>query len=303
MSASPEAVAHQATRQQLARQTATRVLQQWAQIDPQRVNASWQYLLESVMAIVMAGQLTAAKQSEAYMRELLGDVPAEGTVQPAAFATGFAATGQALPALLALPIPATLSALKTGATVTQALAKGAALLDLLTRTVIADTGRQADQVAMVVRPAITSYIRVVSLPVCNRCLILAGREYSHSSGFERHPRCDCTMDPVTRDHRPEPVDARDVFDQMTPEQRRKTFGEAAVKAIEDGADISSVVNARKGMQTVEMYGRKLQVTVTGTGRRRNSRRPPRLMPEEIYRQAGEDREEAIRLLRRNGYIR
>lgn len=302
MSPSPEAVAHQAQRQELAKQTALAVLAQWAQIDPERVNASWQYLLSRVTEIVMACQLTAARQSEAYMRELLGEVPEEGVMQPAAFAAGFAATGQPLAALLALPIPATLGALKAGASLREALAKGAAMVDLLVRSIIADTGRQADQVAMTARPGITSYVRVVELPSCARCLILAGREYSHSTGFLRHPRCDCTMEPVTRDHRPEPVDARDVYNRMTDAQKRHAFGEAGVKAIADGADIARVVNARKGMRTVEMYGRQVRATYAGTGRRRANRRPPRLLPEAIY-QIADSREEQIRLLRRNGYIR
>ncbi|MFJ7212656.1 hypothetical protein [Amycolatopsis sp. NPDC098790] len=32
------------------------------------------------------------------------------------------------------------------------------------------------------------------------CIILVGRPYRYSQGFRRHPRCDCTMTPVTREH-------------------------------------------------------------------------------------------------------
>jgi hypothetical protein len=80
------------------------------------------------------------------------------------------------------------------------------------------------------------------------------------------------------------------------------FGEAGAKAIDDGANIYSVVNARKSMDKVEMFGRTVQVTYTGTGSRKK-KRPPRLMPEEIYRLADGDRNHAIRLLYKNGYLR
>ncbi|WP_454338197.1 hypothetical protein [Streptomyces glaucescens] len=88
---------------------------------------------------------------------------------------------------------------------------------------------------------------------------------------------------------------------MSEAQRRKVFGDAGRKAIEDGANIYSVVNARKAMAEVEMFGRTVQVTYAGTGSRKK-KRPPRLMPEEIYRQA-ETREQAIRLLYKHGYLR
>ncbi|WSF39432.1 hypothetical protein OG548_08260 [Streptomyces sp. NBC_01356] len=170
------------------------------------------------------------------------------------------------------------------------------------RTVISDTGRQADQAAMVANRNVVAYVRVVELPACSRCIILAGREYGVSSGFLRHPRCDCTMEPVTRKRRPMPLDAEELFKSMSADQRRKVFGEAGTQAIEDGSSISTVVNARKSMDQVQMFGKRVQVTYVGTGSRKK-KRPPRLMPEEIYRLAGDDRAHAIRLLYKNGYLR
>jgi hypothetical protein len=204
--------------------------------------------------------------------------------------------------LLARSAPEAISAQRKGFGPRAAMARGAAFLDLVVRTVVADTGRQADQAAMVANRKVIAYVRVVELPACSRCIILAGNEYGVSNGFLRHPRCDCTMEPVTRKHRPQAQDPRDIFDGMTPDQRRKVFGEAGAKAIEDDANISSVVNARKSMAKVEMFGQTVQATYVGTGSRKK-KRPPRLMPEEIYKQAGEDRDQAIRLLYKNGYLR
>jgi hypothetical protein len=235
------------------------------------------------------------------MRELLGpDAVQGGQIVPEQFAAQTPDGRDALK-LLAQAGPRSISAQRRGFSARAAMARGAAFLDMAVRTVVADTGRQADQAAMVANRKVLAYVRVVELPACSRCIILAGREYSVSSGFLRHPRCDCTMEPVTKRNRPTPVDAQDIFENMTPEQRRKVFGEYGAKAIGDGANIYSVVNARKAMAQVEMFGKTVQVTYAGTGSRKR-KRPPRLMPEEIYRQA-ESREQAIRLLYKNGYLR
>ena len=138
------------------------------------------------------------------------------------------------------------------------------------------------------------------------------------------------------------------FDRLSREEQDKAFTRAGAEAIRDGADISQVVNARRGargltpagaritadearmlrggrdrgrLETVDVFGHDLAVTTegvttrgvagvrlgakeTGTkqGRRYRSAKPPRLMPESIYKIAGNDRDEAIRLLKRYGYI-
>ncbi|WP_206343596.1 hypothetical protein [Streptomyces mesophilus] len=298
----PIARRHQEKRAALAATTARAVLAEWAKVRPESVAADWARLLPKVTAYVQAGQLHAAEGSDTFMRELLGP-EAEGApeVDPAQFASQ-TPDGRNAMSLLARGAPTAITAQRRRLSPRAAMARGAAFLDLVVRTVVSDTGRQADQVAMVANKGVRAYVRVVELPACSRCIILAGREYGVSSGFLRHPRCDCTMEPVTRRNRPSPLDAEDLFESMSPEQRRKVFGEAGAKAIGDGARISSVVNARKSMDKVEMFGKTVQVTYTGTGSRRK-KRPPRLMPEEIYRLAGDDRDEAIRLLFRNGFLR
>jgi hypothetical protein len=91
------------------------------------------------------------------------------------------------------------------------------------------------------------------------------------------------------------------------------MSEADVKAVlEDGADFGQVVNARSGMYTAQAYGQQVLATRAGTVRgiaaRRmeaqggSYRRTPRLMPESIYQVAQGDREQALRLLRRFGYL-
>jgi hypothetical protein len=236
------------------------------------------------------------------MRELLGkDADLGPQIVPEQFASQ-TPDGRDAMGLLARAAPNAISARRKGFSPRAAMARAAGFLDMVVRTVVADTGRQADQVAMVANPGVTGYVRVVELPACSRCIILASRIYPTSAGFLRHPRCDCTMAPVTKKHLPNPPTPAEIFSGMPPAQRRKVFGEAGAKAIEDGARISSVVNARKSMDKVAMFGKTVQVTHVGTGSRKNPR-PPRLMPEEIYRLAGDDRNHAVRLLYKNGYLR
>lgn len=79
---------------------------------------------------------------------------------------------------------------------------------------------------------------------------------------------------------------------MLPSEQDKVFGKAGAESIRQGADISQVVNARSGMYSA--HGRLL--TTAGGARR------VRLMPEQIIREAGGNRQEAVRLLGLHGYL-
>jgi hypothetical protein len=303
MATSLRAQQHQLEREGLANATARAVLAEWSKVNPDAVANSWVSLLPRVTAMVQAGQLHAAEGTHTFMRELLGpnavlDAP---EIEPEQFAST-TPDGRNLVGVLARAIPTVLSFLGQGESLASSMLRGATFLDFVVRTVVADTGRQADQAAMVANRKVTSYIRVVEGGSCSRCLILAGREYGVSSGFLRHPRCHCTMEPVTREHTPKPSSPKTLFDRLSATEQRKAFGEAGAKAINDGADMSDVVNARKAMDSVEMFGKKVQVTYVNTGSRRR-KQPPRLTPEEIYKQSDGDRDHAIRLLRKNGYLR
>lgn len=320
MSPSPAAVAHNEARRRLAAATARAARAAWLRVDRDNIRPSWLGLLGSVLAIVAGGQLAAGQSTEAWLEALLGadpDQPDSDRLIPAAL-LGVDGSGRPMAEVLMAPMWVALRMVTGGAPVVQAMARGQVLLDVVVRTAVTDTGRAADSVGMITRPAVTSYVRVVESGACSRCVILAGREYGVSSAFARHPRCHCSMEPVTREHRPTPVDASDVFNQMSDAQKKKTFGQAAVKAIDAGADIGQVVNARRGMASATVFGRRLQITTEGVtkrgiagrrlqdfqkqpGRRLSVSRTPRLMPEEIFRIA-DDREHAISLLRQHAFI-
>ncbi|MFJ6615447.1 hypothetical protein ACIQPT_34805 [Streptomyces sp. NPDC091289] len=320
MSPSPMAVAHALARLRLAAAASRAARTAWRGVDRDAPGLSWVAALGPVVAAVAGAQLAAARSTEPWLGSLLGDDPGQAQSDRLVPESLAGVTGDGVPLAQALQVPVftALRLVTQGLPIVQALARGQLLLDLMVRTAVADAGRAADSVGMTARPAVTSYIRVVEAGACSRCIILAGAEYGVSSGFLRHPRCHCGMEPVTRAHRPKAQDPRKVVDAMSAKEKQRVFGQAGAQALNEGADLGQVVNARRGMATATAFGRRLQTTTEGTtrrgvagrraqdfrrlpGQRYERSRSPRLMPEEIFRLA-DDRAHAMRLLRLHGYL-
>lgn len=151
------------------------------------------------------------------------------------------------------------------------------------------------------------WIRVLDPPSCGRCAVLAGRFYKWSDGFLRHPNCDCKHMPVTQPvAKGIVVDSQAYFDSLSEADQDRLFGRGEAEAIRNGADIAQVVNAtarRNGMYTAD-HGRRY--TREGTtrkgfygGRGSKVRRPT---PWQIMKDSRGDREVAIEMLARYGYI-
>lgn len=198
-----------------------------------------------------------------------------------------------------------------------------------------DTARASVQVGMQARPAVQGYVRMLNPPSCARCAILAGKFSERSVAFERHPRCDCINVPSAESGDDWTTDPSTYFHSLSTAEQNSTFGNATAQAIRDGADIGQVVNARSGIFTIQAYRRDVQTTTVGTtkralfggyemlpdgtlrrrsaaelqklpGNRYRTAKAPRLLPDEIYRLAGEfgwDRAEVLRQLRRFAYLR
>lgn len=302
------AEANQRAVSELSNATARSVAEQWRQVDPEAASVSWGARLAGVAATVTTAQIAAAALANGTL--VAGIVTTR--VNAAAFG-GSASDGRPLASLLFQPAIALMAAMSAGALPAAALATGAAVLDMIVRTQVADANRAATGVAVTATPTLIGYERVVHLPACGRCIILAGKVYRWSQGFLRHPRCDCTMRPVTREqYRTANLDnhPRALFERMSREQQDKKLGKAGAQAIRDGADLSQVVNARSGMATAVVGGRRVQTTTSGATRRglagqrlgaRRGGQSVRLMPESIY-QLASSRDEAIRLLHQHGYI-
>jgi hypothetical protein len=309
--------------QSLAQSVVAQVRAIWSGLDPANILASLQGDQgAAILDAVVAGQLTAAEGAQQFVALALAArnaaAPMAATVAAERFA-GIASDGRPLATLLYNPAITTYTAYAAGMGPEAAALAGLNQMSRMVATQIADASRSATMVAMTAHPRCVSYVRVVKLPACGRCIILAGKEYTRSTGFQRHPKCDCGMDPVHDDEEWGRIPSPDaLLAQMTPEEQRKRLGAAAVDALAKGADLAQVVNARRGMQTMTVYRRKVLATTEGTtkrgiagkrlkdfekvpGQRYSRSRTPRLMPEEILRLA-EDREHQLRLLKKHGYI-
>ncbi|WAL73104.1 hypothetical protein OU787_17285 [Kitasatospora sp. YST-16] len=295
----------------------------WRDATPDRIlSAMQQESGAAILRAVTAGQLTAAEGAQAFVGAAMaaqGAAAAPLAALDSSAFVGIASDARPLATLLFQPAITTARGLALGMSPEAASIAGLNQMALLVSTQLADTARAATSVAMTAHPSVTHYVRVVRLPACARCIVLAGRKYSRSRAFARHPKCDCGMEPLSPDTDRQPKDPSALFQDMTPAERKRAFGEAGADAIEKGADLSQVVNARRGIETAA--GRTAQTTSAGTTRRGMGERAadatfsrsdrsrywradtPRLMPEQILKLAGDDRERQLELLRKHGYIK
>jgi hypothetical protein len=294
-----------------------------------------------ILAAIAQGQIDAAELARSYVDDAMdaadaGPREAAPSVLPAAF-SGATALGAPLVYLADVLLSRMLADIAAGMSLTDANLTGLRRALTVVGTEISDAGRTAAQVQMTADTRVAGHERVVKVPACDRCIVLAGKFYRYSSAFLRHPRCDCTMLPVTEQqwHEENPQNTPGaLFDAMSEAEQNRRFGTANADAIRLGADISQVVNARQGMSTVQAFGRTVQVTTSGTtkralyggyeiredgtlrkradaelvkkpGRRYRVARAPRLTPGQIFRlgrEFGWDREELVRQLRRFAYL-
>jgi hypothetical protein len=289
---------HHAARLRLAEAARAEGRRLWSRVEPRFLEESWLTSLTRMFVTVSSAQLTAARQAEAYAAAVLA---AQGTTSAptgqvvAESLSGVASDGRPLESLLLSPVFAAKAAIAKGATADRALAVGQIQLDMITRTQVADAGRVADGIAVAVRPRV-SWTRMVVGDSCPRCVILAGRVYRFSQGFERHPNCDCVHIPTAEDTGAEfTTDPMRAFE----EGRVRGLSKAETQAIRDGADLALIVNAHKGMTVAGTT--TVGATRAGLAGRRLGGQP-RLTPERIYREAKGSREEAVKLLRMHGYI-
>lgn len=342
--------AHQARQIQIAAVTSNQILGLWSRVTGADISASWGAVAPLAAVVLARGQVQAAGASDGYLDGVAaafgGVAFAAAPVQPAGFG-GVASDGRNLSGLLESGVVASKNAILAGASVASALQSGAAALRVISTTQVADAGRAGVAVAMftrdqappetaepfkgpgghtfvkgpdgLVRPHFRaqSYVRFVNAGGCARCIVLAGKKYHKQSPFFRHPHCHCTHIPVDENLDDYPAtDPNAYYEAMTPAERVKAFGKAGAKAIDEGADMGQVVNARRGVYTTDggqlatregttkrgMYGSgQSAFTKEGAGSKYTRTVNVRLMPEQIFKIAT-DRADALRLLREYRYI-
>jgi hypothetical protein len=295
----------------------------WRQLDARDPSASWvEEVRPQVVTAVEQAQQESAALAPLYIAGTLlaaGAVSAPLALLVASAFVGVAANGLVLDALMDFAFGYYRRAKAADVPEIEARALGLAKLLTYVSTETNDTARLAVHVGAVVEPEIAGYERVVTLPACGRCILLSGRLYRYSTGFLRHPRCDCSMRPVTSEQWREGGSSRSpqaLFDGMTRAQQDKAFGKGEAAAIRAEADIGRVVNARRAGQvyvaggfefTLEAItgrgiGRRLGELAKRGGRYRRSE-VPRPTAAQLVNVAGRNQVELIRLLRRFGYVR
>lgn len=308
--------------QRAVRHAVTAVAAVWSRLDLADT-AAWQRAARpELVAAISSGQASAASTGQTYVAATLAAAGAVsrplGRLVASALA-GTAAGGLSLGSLVDYAWAYFRRALELGAPPSDAADIGRAKLLIYTATEVADAGRVAVQIGGFLEPEVYGYERLVHLPACGRCIVLAGRLYRYSSGFLRHPRCDCGMKAVTRQQwRADgaATDPRSLFETMSKTQQDKAFGPGGAEAIRHGADISRVVNARrKGAvyvaggheftheaTTTRGLGRQLGELRKRPGRRYRSSGVARPTPAQLVALV-QDRDELLTQLRRFGYVR
>lgn len=302
----------------------------WAGIDGKALDASFAVLLPRLLAVVMRAQLLAATAGMAFLGRMLalqGAKPSGSRLEARAFA-GLTGDGRPMRSLLYTPVALSKQQMGQGARIADVIGREQLHVAVLVRTQVADAGRMALQSAMAAEPKVRGYVRKVNLPACARCIILSGRFYRYSDGFQRHPNCDCTMIPAVAGGRfVEGEDPAELIAKMRAEHPavlKRSVTDGDLKALDHGADLNQVVNAHRGMTTAAGPGRTVQATTEGTtkrgfagkrliaeaGAKRGSgrystARTPRLTPAQVFEEASLnswDRTEIVRQLTRFGYI-
>lgn len=238
--------------------------------------------LRKLTAIVTLYQRTMAADGAAGVTDILAEqrliAPLEARANPDGI-TGVASDGRPLDSLLDIA--------------TQSDKLGFALI---VTTQLKDAARIAAGISIAARPQVQGYVRMVNPPCCPRCAILAGKFYRWNTGFDRHPNCDCRHIPAAEDRSD---DLRTDPQALFKSGQIRGLTKAETKAIGDGADMNQVVNARR---SIYMDPAGSRFTRESTTKRGIAAGLQRRTPEQIYRDAGDDREAAIRLLKRFGYL-
>lgn len=229
----------------------------------------------AVAAVVATHQIANAQTSQAAVDDMLAEqaveAPVEALLNLISYATDEATVQQML-AEIDRQAEETLRQLDADFAFTR-----------LVESIVQDAGRAAESVAVAARPNVW-HVRYVNPPCCSRCAILAGRVYRYSDGFLRHPGCDCTMIPTTV---ASPL--KQDPEQLVADGLVTGLSKADRKALDAGADLNRVVNARLKPTSLMEAGQSL-------------RRGGRPTPAAIFRQFP-DRDRALAELQRFGYLR
>lgn len=234
----------------LAAQTATQLVNLWDGIDPDAISQSWQARLPAAVEVTASQSLTASSGASRYVAATVADAGADPVA--ARIVTSKLVDRDVIERQLWVPMLRSLYRISQGQSATDALLVGRTLTATIGAQTTRDTAREAVEIAMVTEPRVDGYVRYLVAPSCGRCAVLAGRVYPWSSGFARHPNCDCQHRPIVNNERPEARSAVEgtpdgYFNSLSKPDQEKYFGSDVAEKIREGESISQAVNADRGM--------------------------------------------------------
>lgn len=321
------AVDHYRQQQRLTLHVLAYAREVWGKRPPANFDAWFDRNIDQLLTIMVEGQMRAVKGADSYVGDTLAElgtpVTADILINPEAM-VGVASDGRALDGLMyGAVVNAGQRVEDRGAT--QAWESGFNWLAVALQTQLADVSRSANQLAITSRKNV-GYVRMLNPPSCSRCVILAGRFYRYNAAFRRHNGCDCRQIASIEDNNEDiRTDPAKYFNSLSKEAQDRAFTKAGAESIRMGADIGQVVNVRRGaagldaaagstgrLTRTDVYGQSLYTSTEGVTKRgvagkvirargRNAATTPRLLPESIL-EIAESREDALNLLRLNGYV-
>ena len=264
---------------------------------------------EAIAQTVSAGQYAAANTAGLYVDQAVTDqgVPiGEYAVDARAF-SGVSETGGSLKSAMFRVVQALLADLAAGRPRLEAQLSAKARATLFGGNEVANAARAAESAGITGTSHVTGYIRELNLPSCDRCIILAGRWYRWSAGFQRHPRCDCFHIPAVDAQQGADFSPHEYFDSLSAAEQDNIFGKANAEAIRMGADMGRVVNANQSTLPVGVYKERVrgadgEFRWVNTDRVRYRGTPTTLGVGNILELAAGDRARAVALLEEHGFI-
>lgn len=275
MSLRDVAFAHRDARIRVGRQAVRRVLSLWSQADVRDLDGWWGLLAPNMVRTVTAAQVAAASQATPFLNrtdDAYGREAPDTKLMSEAFG-GVVLDGRELGPAMFTAVTSTKEAIGQGLSPARAFEVGAHALSVVAYAAIQDMGRQAD-ITLGRSRTYTYYVRVVGGSACSRCAILAGIR-SSASAFLRHTSCQCSAQMVVS-NKPNDVPAgfhtspEAYFESLSKADQDHAFTKAGAEAIRNGANPTSVVNARRGAYGIGYSGHYNIPVPVGT---HNSLRP------------------------------
>jgi hypothetical protein len=263
MSVASIALARQRHMVQVTDRTRNRAMQVWRGMDFQDLDGSWASIGPQLTQQVSTAQLVLASGSDRYTNQVstaAGFASDRSATVPEAF-TGVDGMGRTLTDTLYGAVTATKTAVGKGLGRGGSLLAGQSYLGAVVKTLIADASRGADKISATGK-GYTHYVRVVGGGACSRCAILVGMR-SGPTAFARHLGCQCTTAPVHVDGKGEkdlsalkglPTSPEEYFESLSKAEQDRIFTQAGAEAIRNGADVTRVVNARRGADGIGYAG-------------------------------------------------